>query len=190
MAIKRSHSTDRGWSCSALVGLLLALTTWTSALPSNPSGAGMHVPVHEGEISVDLRAAQIREVLTVIGQPAGLRIYFDATANGPVDTQFSGIALDQGLRRLLRAASLSHTFLYARGPADKVILQEVRVFGAASGEPAPHHNRARLGRDERAAALVTAIPQEESVESEPPELEEETEEDPAEPEQEFDAIQR
>jgi type II secretory pathway component GspD/PulD (secretin) len=189
MAMKRSHSTDRSWICSAVVGLLLALTTLTSALPSNPSGAGMHVAVHEGEISVDLRAAQIREVLTVIGQQAGLRLYFDEAASGLVDAQFSGIALDQGLRRLLRAASLSHTFLYARGPADKVILQEVRVFGAARGEPAPNHDRARLGRNERAAALVTAIPQEESAEPEPPELEEETEPDPAEPEQEFDVAQ-
>jgi type II secretory pathway component GspD/PulD (secretin) len=190
MAIKQSHSTDRRWSYSALIGLLLALTTWTSALPSNLSGAWMHVAIHEGEISVDLRAAQIREVLTLISQQAGLRVYFDETANGLVDAQFSGLALDQGLRRLLRAASLSHTFLYARGLADKVILQEVRIFGAARGEPVPNHNRARIGRDERAATLVAAIPQEESAESEPPELEEEMEADPAEPEQEFDAIQR
>jgi hypothetical protein len=188
MAIKQSHSTECSWFRSALVGLLLALTTWTSAFPSNLSGAWMHVAIHEGVISVDLRAAQIREVLTLIGQQAGLRVYFDETANGLVDAEFSGLTLDQGLRRLLRAASLSHTFLYARGPADKVILQEVRIFGAAHGEPAPNHNRARIGRDERAAALVTAIPQEES--SEPLALEEEMEEDPAELDQEFDAMQR
>lgn len=190
MDIKQSHSTHRSWSCRALLGLLLVLTTWTSALPSNLSRAWMHVAIHEGEISVDLRAAQIREVLTLIGQQAGLRIYFDEAANGLVDAQFSGLALDQGLRRLLRAASLSHTFLYARGPADKVVLQEVRIFSAARSEPAPNHNRARIGRDERAAALVTAIPQAESTESEPSEQEEEMEEDPAGPEQEFDAMRR
>jgi hypothetical protein len=68
MAMKRSRSTDGGLICSALAGLLLVLSTWTSALPSNPSEAGMYVAVHEGEISVDLHAAQIQEVLALIGQ--------------------------------------------------------------------------------------------------------------------------
>jgi hypothetical protein len=149
----------------------------------------MYVAVHEGEISVDLRAAQIREVLAAIGQQAGLSIYFDEAANGIVHAQFTGIMLDQGLRRLLRAASLSYTLLYTQGPAEAVILQEVHVFGAARGEPTHGHDRARLGRDQRAAALGTAIPQEESAEPELSYPGEETESDPAAPEQEIDAAQ-
>jgi hypothetical protein len=190
MAMKRSRSTDGGLICSALAGLLLVLSTWTSALPSNPSEAGMYVAVHEGEISVDLHAAQIQEVLALIGQQAGLRVYFDDAANGIVHAQFRGIALDQGLRRLLRAASLSYTLLYIQGPSEAVILQEVRVFGAArGGEPTPRQDRAGLGRDQRAATLVTAIPQEESAEPEILEPEEETESYPAAPEEEIDAAQ-
>jgi type II secretory pathway component GspD/PulD (secretin) len=189
MAIKQSQSTDRGWICSALVGLLLALTTWTSASPSNPSGAGIHVAVHDGEISVNLRAAQIREVLAVIGQQAGLRVYFDEAANGIVDAQFSGMALDQGLRRLLRAASLSYTLLYSRGPTAAVILQEVRVFSATRDESTPNHDRARIGRGQRASALLGAISQDENTEPEPAEPDEEAESDPAELEQEIDAVQ-
>ena len=189
MAIQRSRSTDCSWFRSALVGLLLALTTWTSAFPSNLSGAWMRVAIHEGEISVNLRAAQIRKVFTLIGQQAGLRVYFDEAANGIVDAQFTGIALDQGLRRLLRAASLSYTLLYSRGPTAAVILQEVRVFSATRDESTPNHDRARIGRGQRASALLGAIPQDEDTEPEPAEPDEEAESDPAELEQEIDAVQ-
>ena len=187
--MKQSHSTDRRRTCSALVGLLIALTTWTSAWSLNSPGAGMHVAVHEGELSVDLRAAQIREVLAAIGQQTGLRVYIDAAANGMVDAQFTGMALDQGLRRLLRAASLSYTLLYTQGPAEVVILQEVRVFGEAHGETGPSDDRARRGRGQRAAALVTPLPQEESAAAEPTEPVEEMEPEPEEPEQDIEAVQ-
>jgi hypothetical protein len=189
MPVKRPHSTNRRWSCGTLVGLLIALTTWTSAWSLKPVGAGMHVAVHEGELSVDLRAAQMREVLAVIGQQAGLRIRVDAAADGVVDAQFTGMALDQGLRRLLRAASLSYTLLYTRGPAESIILQEVRVFGEARGEATASHDRARIGRGQRTTALVTPVPQEERVEPEATEPEEETEPIPEEPEQGTDAAQ-
>jgi type II secretory pathway component GspD/PulD (secretin) len=189
VAIKQSHSADRRWSCGALVGLLIALTTWTSAWSMNSLGAGMHVAVHEGELSVDLRAAQIREVLAVIGQQTGLRVYIDAAANGMVNAQFTGMALDQGLRRLLRAASLSYTLLYTQGPAEVVTLQEVRVFGETRAETGPSDDRARRGRGQRAAALVTALPQGESAEPEPSEPVEDMEPEPEEPEQDIEAAQ-
>ena len=97
----------------------------------------MHVAVHEGESSVDVRAAQTREVLAVIGQQAGLREYFDEAANGIVDAQFSGIALDHGLRRLPRAASLSYILLYTQGTAEAVNLRKVCVFGRCAASQPP-----------------------------------------------------
>jgi hypothetical protein len=184
MALKRPRSTDRRWSCSALVGLLIALATWTSAWSLNLPGAGMHVAVHEGELSVDLRAAQMRDVLAMIGRQAGLRVHIDAATNGRIDAQFTGMALDQGLRRLLRAASVSYTLLYARGPAEAVILQEVRVFSGVRGEVTVSHDRPRIGRDHSSAGLVTSLPQEEGAEPE-----EETEPEPEEPEEDVDAAQ-
>jgi len=62
----------------------------------------MHVTVSEGSLSVDLREAPVREVLTMIGRQAGLRVRIDAKATRMVSAQFTGMALDQGLRRLLR----------------------------------------------------------------------------------------
>jgi type II secretory pathway component GspD/PulD (secretin) len=187
MATKYLHSMDRRWSCSVLLGLLVALTTWTSAWPLKPLGARSPVVVHEGQLSVELREAQVRDVLAAIGQQAGLRVHVDASANRTVNAQFTDMELDQGLRRLLRAASLSYTLLYARGPASTVILQEVRVFGEARGEAPASHDRTPTERAQRAAALLAPRPQEERAEPEPEaEPEQEVEAGPEEPEQDGD----
>jgi type II secretory pathway component GspD/PulD (secretin) len=178
MTPKHSYSSNPHWTCGLLVGLLIVLTAWTSAWPLNPSGAGMPVAVHEGQLSVNVREAPVDEVLALIGQQAGLRMHVDAAATRTVTAQFTDMALDQGLRRLLRAASLSHTLLYTRGPAGTVNLQEVRVFAEARGEVPTSHHRAPTARAERAAALQTSLVQEAPAEPEQeaePELEVEPE---------------
>jgi hypothetical protein len=179
MAAKHPHATDRRWSCSVLVGLLIALTAWTSAWPLRPLGARMHVTVHEGQLSVDLHEAQVRDVLAAIGQQAGLRVYVDASAHRTVNAQFTAMELDQGLRRLLRAASLSYILGYTRGFAGTGILQEVRVFGGEPIGATTSPNLAPEARARRPAALQTPPPQEERVE-----------EEPAQPEQEGDGSQQ
>jgi type II secretory pathway component GspD/PulD (secretin) len=160
MATPHSQFTDRRWRCSALVGLLIALTAWTSAWPLKPLRGRMPVTVHEGQLSVDLREASVREVLAAIGQQAGLRVHVDAAGHRTVNAQFTNVALDQGLRRLLRAASLSYTLLYVPGPAATAILHEVRVFGEAHSAAPASHDRALLDRVHRAAARRSSLPSE------------------------------
>ncbi len=186
MATKYLHAMDRGWSCSVLLGLSVALTTWTSAWPMKPLRARSPVVVHEGQLSVELREAQVRDVLAAIGQQAGFRVYVDASANRTVNAQFTDVELDQGLRRVLRAASLSYTLLYARGPASTVILREVRVFGEARREAPASHDRTPTERARRAAALLAPLPQEERAD---PELEQEVEPEPEELEHDGDDTQ-
>ena len=176
MTPKRPYSSDLRWTCSLLVGLLIVLTAWTSAWSLRSLKAGMLVAVHDGQLSVDLREAPVREVLAAIGQQAGLRVHVDGAANRTVNAQFTDVELDQGLRRLLRAASLSYALLYAQGPAAMVVLQEVRVFGEARDAAPARHNQASIVRAQRAATLRPAITQEDHME---PEQE-------AEPEQEVD----
>jgi type II secretory pathway component GspD/PulD (secretin) len=148
------------------------------------------VAVHEGRLSVDLREAPVREVLAVIGQQTGLHMHVDATANRTVSAQFTNMELDQGLRRLLRAASLSYTLRYAQGPAATVVLEEVRVFGEARGAASASHNREPIERSQRAAALLPALPQEERVEpAHDVELEQEAEPEHAESEPGEDVTQ-
>jgi hypothetical protein len=133
----------------------------------------MHVAVHEGQLSVDLYEAQVRDVLAAIGQQAGLRVYVDASAHRTVNAQFTAMELDQGLRRLLRAASLSYALRYTQGPAVTGILQEVRVFGEEPSGATTSPNLAPGARAQRPAALRTPSPQQERVEEEPAQPEQE-----------------
>jgi type II secretory pathway component GspD/PulD (secretin) len=191
MATPHTHSLDRRWHCRMLVGLLIALTAWTSVLPMKRARAEMSVAVHQGQLSVNLREVPVQEVLAAIGQQAGLRVAIDASAHGTVTAQFTDMALDQGLRRLLRAASLNYSLLYARGgSAATDILQEVRVFGEAPSEAPARHDRTSITRVRRADAWQAPLPPEAPVEPvHEAEPEEGTEPTPEEPEQDGNATQ-
>jgi hypothetical protein len=78
---------------------------------------------------VDLQEADLGEVLAQIGRQAGIRISSGPSAGKRVSARFAGVELEEGLRRLLRLASLNHIFLYAPGPAGKIAVSEVRVLG-------------------------------------------------------------
>jgi hypothetical protein len=113
---------------------------------------------------VDLREASVREVLAAIGQQAGLRVRIDAAATRTVSAQFTALALDHGLRRLLRVASLSYALLYTRGPAATATLHEVRVFGEARREELANPDQASIQLAQRAVAQLIPAAQEERVE--------------------------
>jgi hypothetical protein len=188
MMTKPPYPTARPLSGRVLIGLLMTLTAWTGAWPQarmrdagraplRPLGAQMHVTINEGSLSVDLREAPVREVLAMIGQQAGLRVRIDAAITRTVSAQFTAMALDQGLRRLLRVTSLSYALLYTRGPAATAILHEVRVFGEGHREEFANHDEAPIQLAQHAAAQLA-----------PPTREERTEPQPMEPEQEADAL--
>jgi hypothetical protein len=90
---------------------------------------GLDVRVHDGRLSVNVQAADLGEVLAQIGRQASIQISTGPSAGTRVSARFAGAALEEGLRRLLRLASLSHLFLYALGPGGSVVLAEVRVWG-------------------------------------------------------------
>jgi hypothetical protein len=184
------HSSDPRWTCSLLVGLLIVFTAWTSAWPLKPLRGRLPVAVHAGQLSVDLREASVREVLAAIGQQAGLRVHVDAAGDRNVSAQFTHVALDQGLRRLLRAASLSYTLLYAPGPAATATLHEVRVFAEAPGAAPTSEYRPLIERVQRTAdrrsSLLLEAPAGPAEDAEP---EPEAEPDLAEPEPDGEATQ-
>jgi type II secretory pathway component GspD/PulD (secretin) len=148
------------------------------------------VAVHGGQLSVDLREAPVQEVLAAIGQQAGLRVHVDASVQRTVTAQFTAMELEQGLRRLLRAASVSYSLRYVRNPAAIVVLEEVRVFGEARDAVLTSHERAPRERTQRSAVLPPSLPREERVEPVPDEEPEpEVEPEPVEPAQDGDATQ-
>jgi len=182
MATKPPYATAQRWSCRVLIVLLMTLTVWTEGWPQppirdaesaplRPRGAQMHVTVDGGSLSVDLREAPVREVLATIGQQVGLRVRIDAAATRRVSAQFTAMALDQGLRRLLRMASLNYALLYTRGPAATAILHEVRVFGEERREEPANHDQAPIQPAQHAAAQLSLPAQEEHAEPQPTEPE-------------------
>ena len=81
------------------------------------------------EVTYDL--AQIR-------QQTGIPILVNPRPREKISVQFTGVALDQGLRRLLQLASRSYAMRDAPDPTGGVTIQEVRVFGEAqAGGPEP-----------------------------------------------------
>jgi hypothetical protein len=189
MTTTPSDSQSPRWGCRVLLGLLMTLTVWTGTSPEarmregahvarGPLEAPMSVTVQEGSLSVNLQDVPVQEVIAMIGQQAGLRVRIDAAATQRVSAQFTAMALDQGLRRILRGASLSYALLYTQGSAATASLDEVRVFGeprreelapedyAAMKAAAPAADRLIPSLQERHAARQSAEP-DEAITAEP-----------------------
>jgi hypothetical protein len=109
---------------------------WAGALPLEDISAQrgtprLQVAVHQRRLSVDLWEADLGEVLAQIHQQAGISVNVSPGPEHRVSVQFTDVALDQGLRRLLQLASRSYAMRYAPGPTGEVALREVQVFAAA-----------------------------------------------------------
>jgi hypothetical protein len=134
-----------GGVASLLVLLLLVPVArpWAGALPLEDipvqrRAPRLQVTVHQGRLSVDLWEADLGEVLAQIHQQAGISIRVSPGPEHTVSMQFTDVALDQGLRRVLQLASRSSAMRYAPGPTGEVSLQEVQVFAEApAGDQRP-----------------------------------------------------
>jgi hypothetical protein len=148
MVSTRPHHRT-GYRVSGLLAALLILLSVASAWPQGQSlqaedprqrraAPGRAVIVQGGQLSVDLQGADLAEVLTEVGRQAGIRIAAGPSAGKRVSARFAEVGLEDGLRRLLRLASLNHIFLYAPGPAGTVAITELRVLGeGAAGSARP-----------------------------------------------------
>jgi hypothetical protein len=150
MTTKPPYPTARPLSGRVLIGLLMTLTAWTSAWPQARMRDAGNAPLRP---------------------PARLRVHIDAAVTRTVSAQFTAMALDQGLRRLLRVTSLSYALLYTRGPDATAILHEVRVFGEERPEEPANHDQAPIQPAQHAAAQLSLPAQEEHVEPQPTEPE-------------------
>jgi hypothetical protein len=147
MELSRRHRRRAGWPLGALTAVFLTVTPWLEgALPQeteqhaeatsrkSPVQRG-RVAVQQGRLSVDLWNADITAVFSQIERQAEITISIDPMDRQPISAQFSNIELEQGLRRLLRLASLSYTILYTLKPDRTVAIKEVRVFGPEQKAP-------------------------------------------------------
>jgi hypothetical protein len=136
MGTTRPHRHQGRQIWGGLASLLVLLL-----VPVAQSWAGaprLQVVVHEGRLSVDLWEADLGDVLAQIHQQAGISIRLNPGPAPTLSIQFTDLALDQGLRRLLQLASRSYAMYYAPGSTGKFALQELQVFTEApAGESKP-----------------------------------------------------
>jgi hypothetical protein len=140
MLSNRHHHYTGYWIFGIIAGLLVLLIpctgAWSQGKGLQAEGTrqrsatkGLYVVVQEGRLSVDVQEADLWEVLTQVGRQAGIQISSGPSSGKRVSARFASIELEEGLRRLLRLASLSHLFLYTNGPGGTVTISEVRVLG-------------------------------------------------------------
>jgi hypothetical protein len=136
------HKGCRGFG--VLAGFFLILLSWTGAwsqgkelqarsIRQRSPEQRLSVTVHQGQLSADVRGADVGELLAQIGRQAGIRMLVAPSARRQISAQLAGIELDEALRHLFRLASLNHTILYVREPGGMVAIKEVRVFGEETG---------------------------------------------------------
>jgi hypothetical protein len=109
---------------------------WAGAAPPEDTAVQrcaprLQVAVHQGRLPVDLWEVELGEVLAQIHQAAGISIRVSPGPEHTVSVQFTDVALDQGLRRLLQLAARSYVMRYAPGSTGELALREVQVFAAA-----------------------------------------------------------
>jgi hypothetical protein len=159
--------TTRGHAGRVGLSLLLTLTAWTCAWSQD---VRLRVAVEAGQLSVDLREAPVRAVLAAIGRQADLRVRMEAGDARTVTAQFTAMAVEPGLRRVLRAASLSYALAYTPGPGASPALAEVRVFRGAldtAREALPPDAHVRAGAPDGADPVRVALAPQPAV-SHPP----------------------
>ena len=139
MSWNRQFGYRARWLWGVIASLLLLFVCWpahghaaresqTQQTWQVASEGWARVTVVQGRLSVDLRDADMQTVLAQIAKQAGFTLLTGPLERQTVSVQFADVPLEQGVRRLLRLASLNHVMLSAPDAAGRVALKELRVF--------------------------------------------------------------
>jgi hypothetical protein len=129
----RHHGHQLWGGVASLLALLLVAVAQPWA-----GGSRLQVAVHQGQLSVDLWEGDLGEVLAQIHQQTGISIRVSPSPAQTLSIQFTVVALDQGLRRLLRLASRSYAMYHTPGRTGEFALRELQVFTEApAGDQEP-----------------------------------------------------
>lgn len=82
-------------------------------------------------LSVDLRDAEITTVLDLLRSEAGVDFRIDASIGGRVTERFSGLSLEEGLKRIL--SGYNHVLVY--GSTGEPSVSRVMILGTGSDNP-------------------------------------------------------
>jgi hypothetical protein len=96
----------------------------------------IHVTIHDGLLTVDVRDAPLGDVVRVIGERTGARVVMPNNISSRVTGAFTRVPLEEGIKRLLRGHSLVLVYATTAGGGDGVVLSEIQVVG--SSPPLPY----------------------------------------------------
>lgn len=135
----------RVWSPRVSVWALIGIALLAWGKSSEGQGAGpllrSAVTIEGGKLSVWLREAKVRDVMEAIARQSGIEIIFVGQAAQTTLTEsFSGLPLEDGLRRLLRGKS--YMLMYSETERESRITKVFVLFrtdepGEEAGEPPP-----------------------------------------------------
>ena len=98
------HQAVRLAPVLSLIGLCLAGAPPTPGLAGPPvdrATAAGQIVYEAGRLTVDLKQASLRQVLTTVARQAGFRLTIRGDRDPLVSTSFTGFSVNDGLRRLL-----------------------------------------------------------------------------------------
>lgn len=106
----QKHFFNHSWTILTITGLL-ALPYISHANPNNDENQLVkHCDTSADKLTVSAKRAPLFKLLGEISKKCGIEILIDPTVNREINTKFSNMRLDQGLKRISRG--LSYTFFY------------------------------------------------------------------------------
>ena len=142
---------------NGLLAGLLVLIFSVLTLPRDPlAQAAEEIPppvidvvIEQGLLTVDVRNAPCADILRVIADRAGLGVIIRGDVSSPVTESFTGVPLDEGIKKLVRRHSVALVYAASPNVAEVESLTGIWVIGAsltgqAPAEPYPAHGRPPL----------------------------------------------
>ncbi len=117
-----------------LIALLFACGSGTAvaAEPSTTGPGNVQVDIRNGLLTLDAHGAPLETVLNAIGKEATFDVVIDADLDSSVNRSFSGLPVDQSLRRLLDGASFVMVYS-GSGDAKRLTLLHVYAGAGTAG---------------------------------------------------------
>lgn len=147
---RRSRCAVRLAAALLLTSIVGARLAGADVAPSRPT---LEVTVEQGLVTVDVRQAPLADVLRRIGERAGFALTIRGDLNRPVTQGFSGVLLEDGLRRLTRGESVALVYA-SRRPGGPPRLTELLVYAAPPRLARPRESAFRPAKFQRIFALA------------------------------------
>lgn len=108
--------------------LCVAVLTFPPIAASFDSDRDGFIRVDAGLLSVTLEKAALRDVLHALGEQTGARVSIQGNLGNVQSQVFSGIPLDDGIKRLVQNCSADLVMIYNRDKAGYRYLAEIRAY--------------------------------------------------------------